>query len=492
MARARERAAKSPTKRGAGGKQSSASPFETSPAAFERACQQRNYDAARQIIERLIARDPGWVDARVTYAQLLYEHYGEVDRPRAMLEALSQEHPDQPRILSLLATLCAGVNDQAAAAAYAERCIARFPETPDAYQVLQRARPELGPQLATRIAHVLANRTVTDRQRLVFHTVLGRIAEKEGDLARAFEQFGRANRLHLGRYDPSEIAHYFHEIASTCDAAFFTARRKFGAPDARPVFIIGLPRSGSTLLERILSRHPRIDAAGERSEAAMICEELRRKYAAPQPGQTRAAGFWAEIAKHDAKSAGARYVSLVKPAIQAAESLCWLDKMPGNFMLVGFLKAILPNARFIHARRNPLDVAVSCYLQSFQSGHPYAQTLPRLAHYIAWHRRLMAHWRRVLGEDLLEVDYEDVVEDLEGQARRSLAHLGQEWHSDCLSPQQSNRPVLTASIAQVRQPIYRGSVARWRRYEPQLAPLFEAWRAMGDDVYQDVMSAVRE
>lgn len=459
--------------------------------AFEDAAQRRDYPTARKLLEAQLARNPRWASAKIAYAQLLHESYGEVDRPIALLEESLPLAPNDSRVLNLLATMLFSANRREAALEAAERAMARFPEVPDSYQIMQRAKPELGASLRGRIETVLAERVVTDRQRLVFHTVLGRIAEHEGDAARFFAEFRRANALQKGVYDPREIVAYFREMTESFSPAYFERIRGYGASDARPVFVLGMPRSGSTLLERILSRHARIDTGGERSDLLVVSEALRAEYGAPAPGRPGAARFMSMLSRHEAKAAGARYAELIRPSIATANAARWLDKMPGNFILIGLIRTVLPNARIIHARRNPIDVALSCFTQSFRSGHAYARSLETLAHYIALHRRLMAHWRATLGDALIEIDYEDVVADLEGQARRGVAALGLDWDPACLAPQDSNRPVITASVAQVRQPIYRSSVARWRRYEAELAPLFETWRAMGDDVYQDVMSAAR-
>ncbi len=465
---------------------------EAAARAFEQASKARDYARARAIIEDAVRRHPGWTAAKIVHAQLLYEHFGEVERPRAILEPLAETEKEDPNVLALLSTICAGAGQGADAIAFAERSIARFPEAADAYQIIQRIAPARGPELRKAIEAVMASRRITDRQRLVFHATLGRIADKEGDNARAFAEYRRANALQPGRYDPAAIKRYFEEMAQSFDAETLERLEGFGAADNRPVFIIGLPRSGSTLLERILGQHAKVDTAGERAELAVLSEELRGRYAAPPQGRPGSAAFFTEITRHEARAVGARYAALIRPALKNPNALRWLDKMPGNFILIGLIRTVLPQARIIHARRSPLDVALSCFTQSFQNGHPYAQSLPLLAHYLVMQRRLMAHWRGVLGEDLLEIDYEDVVEDLEREARRGLGHLGLDWDAACLSPQESDRPVVTASISQVRQPIYKGSIGRWRRYEAELAPLFETWRAMGDDVYRDILAAVRD
>lgn len=460
--------------------------------AYQEASTARDYARARAIIEDAVARWPAWSAARVIQAQLLYEHYGQIQAPRAILEAELDRAPNDPNILPLLASICSGAGLMADATRFAERSIAAFPAVADAYQTIQRADPARGPELRAAIERVMATLSITPRQRLVFHATLGRIADREGDRARAIAEYGRANALRPGDYRPDAITRYFDEIRAAYDAETLARLRRCGASDARPSFIVGLPRSGSTLLERILSRHARIDTAGERSEMTTLSETLRLGRRAPPPGAPGGARFMTELTKHEARAIGARYAALVRPALENPAAARWLDKMPGNFILLGFIKTVLPQARLIHARRNAVDVALSCFSESFKTGHTYAQSWPSLAHYIVEQRRLMAHWRAQLGEELLEVAYEDVVDDHERAARRGLDHLGLDWDPNCLTPEESDRPVVTASIAQVRQPVYKSSAGRWRRYRSELTPLFDAWRAMGEDIYREMMAEAEE
>lgn len=458
-------------------------------AAFQAAAGRHDYGEARALLSDAVKRDPEWTSGRITLARLLYEWFSRVDEPRAILEPMLETAPNEPQVLSMLSQIAAGTGDIDDAESYAERAIERFPDSPDPYYVLVSARPERGVQLAPKINEILSNRPISPHGRVAFLATLGRIAEFERDSARAFAAFKQANALLRRPHDPVAYTRYFEEMAHSFDRETIDRLARYGVSDRRPVFILGLPRSGSTLLERVLSRHAKVDTVGERNAMAVLVSELGARRKAPLPGEKGGSAYLTTVTKHEAKAIGARYSSLVRPALEDANAARHIDKMPGNFSLIGLIKAALPNAKIIHARRSPISTALSCFMQVFQTGHAFAQSLEHMAHYGVIHRRLMAHWREVLGDDLLEIDYEDLVEDPEKHARRGIEYLGLDWDPACLSPQESNRPVITASVAQVRRPIYRTSVARWRRYESQLKPLFDTWRAMGDDVYHDMMAA---
>lgn len=457
---------------------------------YEAAIRKRDRLKARAILEDIIRRDPNWAGAQIAYAKLLFDFYGEWERPRALLEPFV-ERSDRSEVLTTLAHIAAGLGEVEAAADYAQRAIARFPEIGDGYQILQRARPELGAQIAAQIHAVMARGGLTERSRRILHATLGRIHAAQAAPEQAFIEFGRANALRMGAYSPADVEHYLRATAEVYDAPTLERLRRLGVSDSRPVFIVGMPRSGSTLLERILAQHPKIETVGEREELVLLAEELRAQSGAPRVGESGAADYLTQIGKHDARALAARYSAMVRPALRNPEAARHLDKMPGNFMMIGLIKTIFPKARIIHARRNPADTALSCYMEAFEDGHLYTRRLDHLAHYIVQQRRLMAHWRELMGEELLEVRYEDVVADHEGEARRALRHLGLDWDAACLSPQESNRPVRTASVAQVRRPIYKDSVAKWRAYERELEPLFAAWRAMGDDVHRMMMDEIQ-
>ena len=232
-----------------------------------------------------------------------------------------------------------------------------------------------------------------------------------------------------------------------------------------PVFIVGMPRSGSTLIEQILAAHPRVHSGGEMHHFPLSLIAIRgMNYPENVVGMT--AEQIDDLGREYLKKATA---SMPKTAAR------FTDKLPNNVLYVGLIRLALPNARIVYAMRDPVDNCVSCFQQLFVDGQNFAYELGELGRYYRATEQVAEHWRHVLPADaMLEVQYEYVVADLESQARRIFDHCGLEWDDACLDFHKVERPVVTASAAQVRQPIYRSSVGRWRAYQDQLKPLLDA------------------
>jgi hypothetical protein len=238
--------------------------------------------------------------------------------------------------------------------------------------------------------------------------------------------------------------------------------RGFGDPSTVPVFIIGMPRSGTTLVEQILASHPKVHGAGELNDLEAAMTSLRSSVG-PRPG----------LGGEELRRIGARYLKRVRAIAPAAERIT--DKMPANFRYAGLIHLALPKARIVHTRRDPIDTCISCFSILFAHNQPFAYDLAELGRFYRAYAALMKHWREVLPvEEMLEVQYEELVDNFELWARRILAHCGLEWNNACLEFYKTKRPVWTASAVQVRQPIYRSSVGRWRPDQGMLQPLIEA------------------
>jgi hypothetical protein len=235
-----------------------------------------------------------------------------------------------------------------------------------------------------------------------------------------------------------------------------------------------MPRSGTTLVEQILASHPKVFGAGELPDIAKAVARLSGTDGAPQGFPEVVSSMTGE----QLRQLGASYVSAIQALAPKAERIT--DKMPNNFRLAALIHLALPNARIIHTRRHPVDTCLSCFSLLFAGDHPYSYDLAELGRYYRAYEALMEHWRDILPEGvMLEVQYEDITADLDAQARQIVAHCGLEWDDACLAFYKTQRPVRTASAAQVRQPIYRTSVGRWRPYKDLLGPLIEA---LGVDV----------
>jgi tetratricopeptide (TPR) repeat protein len=291
------------------------------------------------------------------------------------------------------------------------------------------------------------------------HHAAGKYYDDVGEYEAAFRHHRLGNELARRTgptYDRAAATRRVTQTIAAFDRDALGALRQAGLPSERPVFIVGMPRSGTTLAEQILASHPDVHGAGELVYWNFAADVER---AAP-PGE-RAATI-ATLA-HD-------YLAML--AARSAEALRVVDKLPGNFENVGLIHAALPRARIIHLVRDPIDTCLSIYFQGFSTAHAYATDLGDLAHYYREYRRLMAHWRATLpAATLLEVPYEGLVENPEDWSRRMCAHIGLPWDPRCLEFHRTARPVLTASSWQVRQPIGTASVGRWRRYERFVGPL---------------------
>jgi tetratricopeptide (TPR) repeat protein len=292
---------------------------------------------------------------------------------------------------------------------------------------------------------------------------LAKAYDDVGLYARSFERLTLGNQRVRARiaYDEAAALALIGSIAAAFGEELFADPAVGGDPSRKPVFIVGMPRSGSTLIERILATHPAVASIGESNDfAAARNEALGGLGLPPFP-------HYAQALDRDAyRRIAARYLARLPDAPRV------INKMPGNFAYLGLIARALPNARILYPRRDPMDTCLSCYGEFFQSGHPFAYDLGELGRYWRACDGLMGHWRAVLPAGMLiEVDYQALVTDPESGTRRMLDHLGLPWDPACLDFSRSPGVVRTASIAQIRQPIYRDSIGRWRRYEAELGEL---------------------
>ena len=302
------------------------------------------------------------------------------------------------------------------------------------------------------------------------HLALGKIHDDRGDWETAFMHYDEANRpfAEIARADADTSLGMMERVRAFFDADWFAGRATAADADATPVFIVGMPRSGTSLVEQMLAAHPAVHGGGELSEIGRMVAEIASRATAtdPYPGCLRSLDAAA------IEALGRRYVSHLRTRSPDASRIT--DKLPGNYLHLGFIATILPGAKIIHCRREPLDTAISLYFNDFEWGHDYSNDLRAIGRQIRGMRTLMAHWETVLGRRMLAVDYEALVADPEPLARGIVGHIGLAWDDACLRPHEVARPVHTASAWQVRQPVYRRSAGRARRYEKFLGPLREA------------------
>ena len=299
------------------------------------------------------------------------------------------------------------------------------------------------------------------------------LAKAYDDLGRRDESFaclGKANRLKREsiQYHEAQTLESFDRIAKVFDRKLLS-RAAGGARSSLPVFIVGMPRSGTTLVEQILGSHPSVHAAGELSDFNWLVDQTPSPGGGPFAYPEDAARLGAE----QLRALGEAYVARLR--LRDPQALRVTDKMPANFLFLGLIHMALPDARIIHLQRDPIDTCMSCYSKLFSGEQNFSYDLGELGRYYRKYLGLMDHWRSVLPRDtLLDVRYEDVVDDLEGQARRIVAHCGLEWDERCIAFHATRRPVRTASASQVRQPLYKTSRGRAQAYLPHLGELIEA------------------
>lgn len=297
------------------------------------------------------------------------------------------------------------------------------------------------------------------------------MADSLGDYESAARGWLRANSAVAAQPDLARHERLVEQIVATCNADLFARHRDAGLDDLRPVFIVGMPRSGTTLVEQALSAHSQVHAAGETPALRDLIPSLARHAsgsAYPVALDRVPAKLFLEL--------GERYLhALAAPATATRVT----DKLPANFLLLGLAALALPRARVLHVRRDPLDTAISIFATRFAHGHEWAYSFETIARFQAQYQRLMAHWRSALPLPLHEVHYEDLVSDFETGVRSMLDFVGLDFEASCLAPHSTHRTIGTASNWQARQPVHRDSVGRAARYGPHLDGLAEALRAVG-------------
>lgn len=471
------------------------------------------YDDAEFLLESCVALAPEYWLARSDYVEVLH-------RRQKFAQALEQatllrdRFPGNPAFELSYASECVAVGRFEEALAVYDRVIAghdgleqahlarghvlktvgRLDEGIEAYRNAYRTRPDFGDaywslanlktyrfsdaelrQMEDRLER--PETSLTDRFHLCF--ALGKGYEDRNDYAAAFDYYRRGNALRRSelRYDPDRAAAAMQRQAQVCSAELFRRHRGHGVAADDPIFIVGLPRSGSTLLEQILASHSAIDGTMELPNVIALAHRLNGRRMLSD--EARYPAILAELPGKRLHQFGQAYLDDTR--IHRAGAPRFIDKMPNNFMHLGLISLILPNARIIDARRHPMACCFSNFKQLFADGQEFTYDLAEMAAYYRGYAELMAHWDEVLPGRLLRVHYEHVVADLEGQVRRCLDFLGLPFEASCLEYHRTDRSVRTPSSEQVRQPIYRAGLAQWRHFEPHLGELERALADLNAD-----------
>jgi tetratricopeptide (TPR) repeat protein len=316
----------------------------------------------------------------------------------------------------------------------------------------------------------LARGDLADEDRFHFDFAMGKSLEDEQNYPDSFDHYVRANRLRGSRlnYDPEEMFDFVRRSKRLLSAAFFDARAGFGTPTRDPIFIVGLPRAGSTLIEQILASHSSVEGTMELPDLITIAAGLSGK---KRPGvEPRYPGVLGTLTEQVCCNLGEEYIKQTRIQRKTGKPF-FIDKMPNNFLHIGLIRLILPNAKIIDARRHPMACCFSGFKQHFAEGHRYSYNLEHLGSYYRHYVELMHHFDCVMPGKVHRIIYENMIDDTEVEVERLLAYCELPFENACLRFYENGRPVRTASAQQVRRPIYRDGIEHWRHYENQLQPL---------------------
>ena len=319
---------------------------------------------------------------------------------------------------------------------------------------------------------MVGKEALMDEPKVNMYMSLGKHYENEGDYDCAFEHYRLGNDLRRSHevYDPVQTEVIHNRTIEVFSKDFLKSKQGSGCTDPAPILIVGLPRSGSTLIEQILASHSQVEGTMELPDLSRLVRNLNRKSGKRKNRQ--------EYPETITSLVDEEFVALGEEYLEStmryrSGKLHFIDKMPNNFPMIGFLHLILPNAKVINARRHPLDSCLGSYRQLFYKGQSFTYDMYELGEYYLQYQRMMDHWHHVLPDKVLDVHYEQVVLDQENQTRRILEYCGLPWEDQCLRFYENKRAVNTASSEQVRQPIYTKALNFWRNYESHLGELIE-------------------
>lgn len=432
-------------------------------------------DEALETARRAVTMAPGNGEALLAMAEVLQALGRTAEALAGYDRAIAAPGLAVEKALVNKAVCLMEAGDKQAARAGFEQALERFPNSVSAwFNLADIVTFKPGDPAIARLEALLQSSNVqAQNDRTALHFALAKAWLDAGDPDRGFRFLHEGNRLKRATfaYDAAETERWVQSIADAFPEAAFAvnrlaeAARAAGEAGPVPVFVVGMPRSGSTLVEQVLASHARIGAAGESTALSRTVER-----AGPFPA------IVGSMTPGDIAAIGRRYLDIVRPLADGRQML--VDKMPSNFLYAGLIVQALPQARIIHVRRDALDTCLSCYTKLFTREQQFSYDLTELGRFYRAYEGIMAHWRAVLPADrFIEVAYEDLVADFEPQARRLIAFLGLDWDPACATFYETRRIIRTASLNQVREPVYSRSIGRAQRYAAYLGPLTAALAA---------------
>ena len=465
------------------------------------------FDDAELLLAAVLGLAPEYRAARKEYAEVLIELHKYPEARRELEQLLNKDCDNRQYYQELYATTSVGLGEHERAVAlyrdllegtpadadlhlsiaHALKTLGRRDEAIESYRKAAASRPNFGDaywslaNLKTyrftdeelgrlRAAEADSAIGLIDRFHLCF--ALGKALEDQGEFAESFRYYEMGNALKRSQspYLPEIIESNTRRQIEVCTAEFFASRRGWGVQNPDPILIVGLPRSGSTLIEQILASHSTVEGTQELANIQQIVGTLRGRD--PDPNNSRYPRILAQLTAEDFRQLGEKYIADTR--VYRTNKAFFIDKMPNNFRHLGLIHLMLPRAKIIDARREPIACCFSNLKQLFAQGQEFTYGVEYIARYYRTYLELMRHWDRVLPGWILRVHHENVVDDLEGNVRRILEFCGLDFEPRCIEFHKTVRSVRTASSEQVRLPIYRQGLDQWKNFEPWLEPLKEA------------------
>jgi len=460
------------------------------------------YADAEKLLRRALELAPDFTAARANLATALYRQNRPAEALDALAALLDQEpdnaggqnlkaaalsrvgayeeaialyaevlarHPDQPKVWMSHGHVLKTVGRTADGIAAYRRALALAPTLGEAWWSLANLKTvKLGPDDVEAMTRALATSGLATADRLHLHFALGKALEDAGETEASFAHYAEGNRIRHAQvaYDPDETSRHVARAEALFTSAFFAARAAEGCPAPDPIFVLGMPRAGSTLVEQILASHPEVEGTMELPDLPLLARRVAGKDEAD----------WAEriaaLTADERRALGEEYLERTRVHRREGRPF-FIDKMPNNWAHVGLIHLILPDAKIVDARRHPLDCCFSNFKQHYARGQGFSYSLSDMGRYYADYVRLMAHVDHVLPGRVHRVVHERLLDDPEGEVRRLLAALGLDFHPACLAFHENRRAVRTASSEQVRRPLNREGQDQWRPFERWLDPLKE-------------------
>ena len=422
-------------------------------------------DRALKETDRLLQDDPQNFEC-LSLRAIILGRIGDYDQALACHARLIREYPDRSGVWLNYASDLKTAGRQTESIKVYRDAIARFPHLVEAYWSLSNFKTfGFEPDEIDTMRAELARPEISDRDRCLLHFALGKAGEDAKAFEPSFEHYRAANLLRRKAvpYNADETTAFFAKLRETFTPELLSRHANTGCSAPDPIFVVGLPRSGSTLLEQILASHSAIEATMELQNIPAIAE----RFDGPYPGVIR------DLDPDVFEALGEEFMEETRASRPLGKAF-FIDKMPENFRHIGLIRLMLPNAKIIDARRHPLACGMSIYRQDFEGGYDFANDLTEIGQYYRDYVHLMAHYDAIFPGQIHRVIYERMVAEPEAEIRRLLAYLGQPFEEACLRFHETNRAVHTGSSEQVRRPLFTDAVDQWRNYEPWLGPLKSA------------------